>query len=239
MIKKILFIFICIFLFTGCSDKQIYKDDIINTIYYNLNIQNFYQEDIFTTLSSDAYQKVQNEQEEDIDSLEKVLLYGNSYPLLANRDIIYQKNIISDNNGYHISLNHQYIEDDFVNATFLNTCFEYTDIHSEDQFFEIQLKGKLNCYIDQNIQIWVSTDHNILDCNGTKKDQSYYWIIDHTNHSNVDIHLKYARVKSSMKHNYHNHNSISFYINIAYLFFFIILFILFIVLFKKKGRKSR
>lgn len=193
-----------ILLLTGCSKNTIYDNNTVDEIDYNLNITDYYQEFIVTTLPSNAYDTVSRDIEEDIPPLEYVLLQDSSYPLLGDFDTVYQKDIEEIENGYKVSLEHKYTEEDYLKSTFLNTCFENKSIIQEEDYLEINVSGRMNCYMNKTTRIYVTTPLEVLESNGTKENDSYYWILDTMNNEATDIHLKIAREKSTMKRGYTN-----------------------------------
>ncbi len=91
--KKVLFLLLGLFLLTACSSKEQKYD--VNTIYYDLNISNYYQENITFTIPSNAYElAVHNKEEQQYDSIEYILLLDNfSRPIQNNLYTLYGKRI--------------------------------------------------------------------------------------------------------------------------------------------------
>ena len=234
---KLLLLLISLFILTACSSNDAtYENNDIDTIHYNLNISDVYREQIITLLPSNAYELASSEEDNDIESLEKVLLYRDSYPLLANFDILYNKRITENESGFRVVLDHEFLEDDFINSTFLNTCFEKKNIVQEDDSLEINLSGRINCYIDKTIIIYVTTNHEVLESNGLVTDQTYYWVIDNSNKDNLDIHYKISRAQSLMKRNYNSNHRFLF--NIIYIITLSIIIIVFIIIYNNYSHKG-
>jgi len=237
MIKKILIILIGIIFLTGCSNEIIYDTNSIDTINYNLNINDMYTENIISILPSNAYEIAYNSEDDDVKPLEYNLLLKNSYPLLANFDIQYNKNILERDNDYKVILDYEYVEDDYIKSTFLNTCFENKNIIQEENYLEINLSGRINCYMDNTINIYVTTDYDILESNGKKENNTYYWTIDDSNNTNVDINYKISRVKKNMKKYYNSKNSKKLSSNLLTILGATIILITLIIIYKNISKK--
>ena len=233
MKRKIIVLLITILFITGCT-KKIYEPNNINTINYNLNIADYYYEKIIALLPVDAYNIAQKSINDDIESLEHALLLNDSYPLLNDNDIIYNKKISSINNNYKVKLEYEFIENDYINSTFINTCFENKSIIQEDNYIEINLSGLLYCYIDKTINIYVTTNHKVIESNGIKENNTCHWKIDNTNNDNVSIHYKISRLKSSMQRDYSEDYSQLF--SFIKLFCYSIIILVLIIIYKKKNK---
>ena len=197
--KKILFLLLGLFLLTACSSKEQKYD--VNTIYYDLNISNYYQENITFTLPSNAYElAVHNKEEQQYDSIEYILLLDNfSRPIQNNLYTLYGKRISQLENAIEVDLQFDYLEKDFVHSNYMNTCFEKANIRDEDDFLEINLSGKFYCLQDKLINIHVASAYSQEQTNGTRlNDGSYEWVINSKNQDDVDIYYKVYRNKKSM-----------------------------------------
>ncbi len=196
--KKLLLIIIGIILLSGCSLKEQNYD--INTIYYDLNISNHYQENITFTFPKNAYEIAATSINSDIDSLEYILLIDNfSRPIHNNLYTLYGKNIYNMKNAIEVDLDFDYLEKDFVNSNYMNTCFEKHSIIDEDDYLEIHLNGEFYCLQDKNMTIHVSSIYEKENTNGNRLDDgSIEWYIDKNNAKDVDIYYKVFRNKDDM-----------------------------------------
>ena len=197
--KKILLLLFGLFLLTACSSRE--QQYEVNTIYYDLNISNYYQERITFTLPSDAYElAVHNKDNEEFDSMEYVLLLDNfSRPIQNNLYTLYGKRVYQLDNAIEVDLQFDYLEKDFVHSNYMNTCFENSSIRDEDDYLEINLTGTFYCLQDKTITVHVASQFEQETTNGTPtEDGAYEWKINSQNKDNVDIYYKVFRNKKAM-----------------------------------------
>ena len=195
--KKILFLLLGIIFITGCTTKeQTYN---VNTIYYDLNITNYYQENIVFTLPSNAYEIATQNMEEEYDSMEYILLLDNfSRPIQNNLYTLYGKRVFQLDDAIEVDLKFDYLEKDFVHSNDMNTCFENHEIRDEEDYLEISLSGQFYCLQDKSITIHVTSDYAAEETNGESIDGSFEWVIDSMNQEDVNIYYKVYRPKSAM-----------------------------------------
>ena len=195
--KKILFALLCVFFLTGCSMKE--QSYPINTIYYDLKIHDYFEENITFTFAKDAYTYAQASLATDYEPLEYLLLIDNfERPIHNNLYSLYGKNIYQLKEAIEVDLDFNYLEKDFVNSNYLNTCFENHSITDEDNFLEINLTGAFYCLQDKEMVIRVTSDYPNEITNGEKIDQTYQWVINSSNAQDVNIYYKVYRGKNSM-----------------------------------------
>lgn len=195
--KRILFALLCILFLTGCSMKE--QKYPVDTIHYDLKIHDYYEENIIFTLRKDAYSYAQTQLNTDFEPIEYLLLIDHfERPIHNNLYTLYGKNIYSLKNAIEVDLDFNYLEKDFVESNYLNTCFEKSSIKDEDQYFEVHLEGAFYCLQDKSMTINVSSDYPNEVSNGEKKDQVYQWEINSNNRNDVDIYYKVYRNKKVM-----------------------------------------
>lgn len=199
--KKLFVILISVLLLTGCSFKEQIHE--VDTIYYNLDISNYYKENIVFTFPKNAYETAMNSINFDYDSLEYILLIDNfSRPIHNNLYTLYGKNIYQMKQAIEVDLDFDYLEKDFVNSNYMNTCFEKHSIKDEDDYLEIELGGEFYCLQDKTMVLNVSTDYQNVYANGTPVDNAFQWVIDPSNVSDVNIYYKVYRDKKDMATSY-------------------------------------
>lgn len=201
MMKKILIGLFCILLLSGCSMKE--KSYEVNTIHYDLDISNYYKENITFTFPSNAYDLAKENIDVDYDSLEYILLIDNfSRPIHNNLYTLYGKNIMKFNDAVEVALNFDYLENDFVQSNYMNTCFERHSIKAEDDYFEISLGGQFYCLQDKTMTINVTSNYSEEFTNGQKVGDSFQWVITPESAKDVNIYYKVMRDKKNMATSY-------------------------------------
>ena len=225
--KKLLFLIIAVIFLSGCSSKeQLYP---VDTIHYDLKISNHYQENIVFTFSKNAYEKAMDNVNVDYDSLEYILLIDNfSRPIHNNLYTLYGKNISQLDNAIEVDLDFDYLEKDFVNSNYMNTCFENHSIIDEDDYLEIHLSGAFYCLQDKEMTITVSSIYPDEESNGIIENESSTWIINSGNVDHTDIHYKVYRNKNQMATSYGALEQKMDTDTLATIEFLIIVFVLFI-----------
>ena len=195
--KKILLLIVGIVLLSGCSFKEAEHD--LNTIYYDLEIGNSYQEKITFTFPRNAYEVAAKSTTSQIDSLEYILLLDNfSRPIHNNLYTLYGKKISNLKNAVEVDLSFNYLEKDFANSNYMNTCFENHKIQDADDYFEVHLSGNFYCLQDKTMNIRVKSEYLSEETNGEPIDDGYQWVIDSSNVNNTDIYYKVYRDKNNM-----------------------------------------
>jgi len=201
MKKNIIVLFIIIFLMTGCESNETNNIDTIN---YNLKINDTYNEKIISILPNNAYD-IANEsvnKNGDVVPLEYALLLEDTSAIYSNDEILYNKKIEKNNNYIKVTLNYNYIEDDFINSKIIKNCFENYYITQESDYIEINLSGNFYCSYDKTVYINIDTNHNVLESNGTLENGVYRWKINSLNKNDVNINYKISRDRSSMSNVY-------------------------------------
>ena len=194
--KKIIMGLFLIFLIVGCGSST-----ISNTISYNLDISDSYNERISIALPKNAYEIAKNNSPfvgQSV-SYEYALLYGDIHPITTSSDIVYKKEVKDFDDSINVQLDYNYPEKDFLNETYIYKCFENYDINGTDDYFEISLSGKYFCLSSfDKLVINVTNSNYILESNGVKTKKGYTWTINKNNYNNVDIYYKFSRAYSNM-----------------------------------------
>ena len=204
--KKIIIIILALFIITGCSinnsNETNYKE---NTINYNLYINDYYMENIDFYLPENAYEIADKNDQVEYDLIEYILLKDNfSRPIHNNNKTFYQKTINKLDSAIKVNLRFNYLEEDFINSNYINTCFENKDINSTDDYFEIHLSGGFYCLQDKELTVQVTSNYVEEETNGEKVNNSFKWVINNDNSNNVNIYYKLYRDKSKMINSYDN-----------------------------------
>ena len=197
MKKMIILLLISIFLLSGCMFENASHE--INSIDYNLNIGKSYQENIIFTFPKNAYELAKENMNVDYDSLEYILLIDNfARPIHNNLYTLYGKKTYQKKNAIEVDLDFNYLEKDFVNSNYMNTCFENHTIKAEDDYLEIHLSGAFYCLQDKTMNLIVNSEYPNFTSNGIQDEHSAQWRIDSSNTNNLDIYYKVYRDKDNM-----------------------------------------
>lgn len=236
---RICLMFVLIFFLSGCSNL----DKNIDTIYYNLDIGTTYKEKINIYLPKNAYKiaKDNQEQEESFTSLEYKMLYENIEPIFSEHNAYYQKKIDKRLKDIKVTLEYNYIEDEFIYSNYIMNCFENYKIITTDDKVEIALSGEFYCLNDKdNINIKVSSIFDVINSNGLLEDDNYIWNINSNNYKNVNINHVISRNYVGMIKNksdiISNDNRISNFDKVKTIILAIVLLVLLIL--KKKIQKN-
>ena len=228
--KKI-FLIIILLLLTGCSE-------VSNDINYNLYIDTTYHEKITFNLSKDAKKIAKENAEFDsYTSLEYKLLEEDNEPIYSNHNKFYNKDIDYKINSTVVTLDYEYIEDDFMNSNYIRNCFENYKLVSTDNTFEVNLNGKFYCYNNKKINILVDGIFEVIETNGEITDEGVKFTIDENNYNNIDIKYNIKRNHEGMSTSIDNtkeNTTINSIMDILWIIFLIICLILLLYLYKKK-----
>lgn len=200
-IVKISIIIVSVCVLVGCTDKTNNIDNTnmaINTINYHLNITDYFQEKIEFKLSPDAYEIAKESEDYSYTNMEYSLLYEEQEPIFSIHDKKYQKEIKDSGEGVEVILSYNYKENEFINSNYIINCFENYKIYSKDDYLEINLSGEFYCLENKNLNIFIRSNHEVVETNGNLNDGEYQWIIDESNYQNVNIKYKINRSYSDM-----------------------------------------
>lgn len=161
--KKIIFLFICAFLLTGCQMdyKLEFKNDKINEI-----IIGEFEGDI-----------IELAKEIDGDSLyfEKELAEENIYAL-TDSEAFYEKEIVVKDNKSIATLKYEYDYESFQKSYLIDRCFDDYYFIDDEEYYYINLTGEFSCFHNDDIQIKVTSDKKVISHNADKyKDGVYIW----------------------------------------------------------------
>lgn len=206
--KKIIILLFLIFLVTGCSSQ------------YNLYISNDnIEENIVLKIEKPVIDNSLNSFVE-VDDRVTPFVNGNQYPFYNNYDIVYDKNVIDDNNFYYVTFNYKYKDFDFSNSYLLNSCFE-KHIYSYDKYYYFRLSGQFSCLYSSSMDINIKSDNKVIYNNADEVNKNVYtWHINSQNVSDVLIEMKIDK------------NNDSFYLKIFFVGLFIVIIVLLFFLFK-------
>jgi len=194
ILNRITIILLLILFIPACSKEKIEND----TINYNLKISDIYEEKIYFSLPTNAYEIADEDLDYSFISLEYSLLYDEQEPIHSNHNEKYIKTINKTKNSIDVNLKYNYIENDFLNSNYIKNCFENYEINSEEEYFEIKLSGEFYCRYDKNLNITITSNHNVLNTNGSKSKNIVTWNINASNYKNTDIYYKIARNYETM-----------------------------------------
>ena len=125
-----------------------------------------------------------------------------SRPIHNNLKTFYKKSINKKKDTVHVNLSFNYLEKDFMNSNYINTCFEKKTINQKEDYFEIHLSGEFYCLQDKTLTIQVTSNYQEETTNGEQAGNTFQWIINETNKNNVNIYYKVKRNKTNMLTSY-------------------------------------
>lgn len=200
MLKKFCILICLLLMLCSCGtnneelnlEEPVKDSSEVGNIYYNVDINDSFKNEIIINLSSDAYDIVQHERDMgyDLVSLEYIAL-NEEINSVKFGDGVYNKNIDKSSSLIKVNLDYEFNEDEFMDSMYIANCFENYDIVSNNKFFEVKLSGQFYCLHDRDLTINVSSVHDVEESNGTlKNNNTYSWTINETNKDSVDIYYK-------------------------------------------------
>lgn len=189
--NKIIFIFLCLFILTGC------------TSIYELKIEgNEFNESITTYI-------YQGDREYDMSLLEGTLDYGDrieafvnsdSYPFFENYDFVYNKSVEKIENYEKVELKYKYTAEQFKKSNAINLCFHNFNFNEEEDKYIIDLSGYFYClYNNESLDIIIETKNEVFENNANEVDgNKYIWHINQENYKDVDIKINMSNKKSNV-----------------------------------------
>ena len=238
-LKKICFILL-IMLLVGCSIKY---DNKINTIVYNLNIGEVFNERIVFTLDSDSDKLDNTIGDYANESFTYQLFKTNDdfFPIANSEKYFYNKKINKGNNKLEGILEYEYLESEYDYSKFITECFENYDLITDKKYFEASISGEFYCWNDFDVDINVTSEYTIVDSNGENINNKYIWNINKDNYQDVDIYYRvYRNYNDQLKKHKSSFFSGKVFNNLKYIFGIIVVIVMFFVLFKlyKNGKNE-
>ena len=148
--KKVLAL-VLILLLTGCGSKEIYSGPHID---YTIDFDEVYTENIDIYMPANAYEIAENGKDYSTPPLEYSFLNEKHYPFLNEYETTYtQKEVSTIDNHIYTNLSYEYNSTNFIKSTYLNRCFEYVNIHEDNEFINVILKGEFRCLYGDKVII--------------------------------------------------------------------------------------
>lgn len=193
--KKLILMFLAIFLLTGCS----------NTISFDFNDNIDAKVDLSFTLSeykaySAAKSNVFSDDEEARSSIDAIRFDNEAFDS-NNSALFEEKKFITDGNNYNASYEYTYTYSNFLHNSVLNNCIEYFTVENDDESIYVSLKGNSSCgpfklsikakdrMINNNAKN-INGDEYIWNINATNND--VYFAISKTPNSSSSISVLYV-----------------------------------------------
>lgn len=198
---------------------------------YNLNItNNTIDEDFSTTIyKSEIPQNSDIQQGVELDDPITPFIDNDQYPFYKNNSIIYDKNIIEEDDYRLVNYKYTYSLKDYSKSNVLKTCFDkYKYSYNDNIVFNAT--GTFYCLHSDELNINITTKNKVLSNNADKvSGNTYTWIINKNNSDNINMSIEIEK------------SSLSKTIN-KYLLFVVggvILLIVLIIIFFIKAKQSK
>ena len=202
---KLFIIIICLLILCGCNSS------------YNLTID----DDIFS-----------EEINLDISNLSNNITDNSFYPFHNNFDVLYDKNIYSENNYTFLNLKYNFTPSNFINSTAYSDCFLDRKFENNDDYYYFKMYKMIECYYGEDYDINIKTNNKVLYNNADSvKNNVYTWHVNSNNKDDLLIEIKISKYKS-------NNDKVHNYLLIGIAIVVIVIAIFFFELYNKK-KKSR
>lgn len=186
--KKIILLFLCLFLLTGC------------TVNYDLNItKSDMTEDISISIPKS-----------NLDKETKKFIKNNENIVYEGQDIFYKKNYKENKNNININYSYTHYEDNLANSKFLNWCYDKIKIDKTSETINISTSKTFKCLnhygevkIDKAI-INIKTKLKVISNNADEvHGNTYTWRINKDNYMkspiNIQLENKYQILNKASK----------------------------------------
>lgn len=208
---KFLFISIILIFLSGCTAD------------YNIDISDNEIQESFSSVVYKSEIPTSNLEGVEADDQLTPFIQNDQYPFLNNYDIIYDKNIVEEDEYRLVKFKYSYSPEDFINSNSLNKCFENIN-YSYDDNYVFDLNGYFYCLYTEKLNINVTTKNKVISNNADEvNDNTYTWHINSSNFDNVDIRLEIEKNTLKDKVNSYSLIVISIFIICTVLVFFIVL----------------
>ena len=123
------------------------------------------------------------------------LLKLNYYPLHANEEEIYNKEIKEEKNILKAHFDYTYKPYDFVNSNSVNDCFKNKQIIVDNEdYYYFKLSTLKQCMNYFNLDINIITDNKVLANNADKvRGNKYTWYLREKNKEDFEIEIKISK----------------------------------------------
>ena len=127
------------------------------------------------------------------DNIERLNL--NYYPLHANENQLYEKEIQKNGDMINAHFEYEYSPRNFVNTNSINQCFEDKEIIVDNEdYYYLKLGNMQNCMDDYDLSINIVTNNKVLSNNADKKrGNKYIWNLNNENKDQFNLEIKIAK----------------------------------------------
>ncbi len=176
--KKVLILVICLAL-CGCTTE------------YNLN----FKEDVIQETAKAEYLKTELTDDE----LELVERPDYKFSLLNNDKSKYKLKTTVDGKQRQTVYSFDYNYKDFVNAKYLNDCFDAISFSNKENIIKVSLTGPFTCLYSDTMEFNLTSDYYISSQNADTSSENgvYSWTIDKENAENVNIYFNIDKTINS------------------------------------------
>ena len=179
--KKIYIICAFVLLLSGCTAD------------YNLTISDNKIVENFSTQIYKTEIPVKTDNGIELDDQLTPFIEQNQNPFINNDEIVYDKNVIEEDDYRLVDYSFSYSKEEFADSTVLNRCFENAK-YSYKNNYKFILTGTFYCLYNDQLNIKVKTSNKVLSHNADNVDgNTYIWHIDKSNVDNVNIRMKIER----------------------------------------------
>jgi len=180
--NKFLILSVFLLLITGCSSN------------YNLDIKDGeIKEKISFTIPEDYSGNYEDQLNYILNPENEISIFNN---VEDNEEMLfYNKEILSKNGNNNITLSYTYNDKNFKANSFVETCFENSNIVVNENYYLIHASGAFSCLYDNSeIKVNITTKGVVSTSNSDyKKGDTYTWVINNNNIANVNINFSVLR----------------------------------------------
>ena len=125
------------------------------------------------------------------------LINLNYYPLHANDEVLFTKNVKDEGEFFNVHLEHTYIPEEFSNANSINECFVNKEVILDNEdYYYIKLEKLTKCMTDYEFNVNIITNNKVLSNNADKVDgNKYTWYLNDENKDNFNLEIKISKSK--------------------------------------------
>lgn len=177
--KKILTLFLLLFLITGCSNVVTYEfsnETITSNVSINFNRNEF--KTFYNDTGGHSATEVESESEYDNIIYNRYQSTG-VIALLKDSDIAYYDSIdYQANNGeYTFKYRYEYTYENFQDSYYINDCFDFFTVYEDDNYYHYKISGDYTCELT-SLKLEIQSEKKTISSNADEiKENVHIWNI--------------------------------------------------------------
>lgn len=125
------------------------------------------------------------------------------YPFHNNTNVLYNKELIQNDNNNYVKLSYSYSPNEFLSSTAYSDCFSDRLFENNEDYYHIKMYKLMECYYGEDYVINIKTDNKVIYNNADSvKNNVYSWYVNDDNKDNLLIEIKISKKLKNKNSNF-------------------------------------